>query len=68
MKINIKAFQAPLTPGSSINLERNLRLVPKDTPGKIMKVMVKTIVSVTRNIQATIKLFFIINRKATKGE
>ena len=68
MKMKIKAFQAPLTLGSSITLVRNLRLVPRDTPGKITKVIMKTIVRVTRNTQATIKLFFIIIRKATKGE
>ena len=68
VKMKIKAFQAPLTLGSSITLVRNLRLVPRDTPGKITKVIMKTIVRVTRNTQATIKLFFIISRKATKGE
>ena len=68
VKIKRRAFQAPLTPGSSIMLVRNLKLVPRETPGKIMNVIVKTMVRVTRKIQATIKLFFIINRKATKGE
>jgi hypothetical protein len=36
--------------------------------GNTMKVITKTVVSVRRNTQATIKLFFIMIRNATSGE
>lgn len=48
-------------------LSKKESLVSQSAPGKIMKVITKTMTSEVRNCQATKKEFFIMIRKATSG-
>lgn len=66
-KMNTSMVQAILKLVFSMNCKNSI-FVSVITAGKTMKVTKKTAEIESKNYQATIKLFFIIIRKAFKGE
>lgn len=62
--IRNRAYHAPLFS----TLAKIFRLVWSDVPGKTTKVTTKTKARATRKVHATLKLFFIMMKKAWRGE